>query len=303
MKFSPLLFIISMIAASASPAFSKTGEPLILKPSSKWVVSYLDDSCRMARQFGEGDQLVTIFFDRYAPGDFFQLTAFGKPMKMKKMRDNFSIRFASTEEEQKLIFLSGDMDGKPAIIQSGMMRVAAESFSDLQRRVASDPAVDYYYSFSELGAEREAAITSIEISGPLSQPVILESGSLQKPFAIMRQCTNTLLTHWGIDLEKNAKLSRKATPVKSPGKWLFSSDYPEEMLKEGRRALVRFRLSVDAKGKVSDCHIQQSSRPVAFDEAVCKALKKRAEFLPALDADGEPINSYYLNSVLFDMPY
>jgi TonB family protein len=65
---------------------------------------------------------------------------------------------------------------------------------------------------------------------------------------------------------------------------------------------VHFRLSVDARGKVSDCHIQRSTRPEGFDEAVCEVLMHRARFKPALDAEGKPMASYYINTVRFIIP-
>ena len=80
-----------------------------------------------------------------------------------------------------------------------------------------------------------------------------------------------------------------------------SRDYPLPMLLSGKRAIVQFRLNVDPAGKPTACHIQQSTRPKAFDDAVCKAIMRNAEFEPALDAGGSPIASYWLNTVVFHM--
>lgn len=71
------------------------------------------------------------------------------------------------------------------------------------------------------------------------------------------------------------------------------------MLRQGKRAIVHFRLNVDAAGQPTACHIQQSTRPKAFDDAVCKAIMRNARFDPALDAEGQPVASYWLNSVVF----
>lgn len=120
--------------------------------------------------------------------------------------------------------------------------------------------------------------------------------------ADLRRCMNELLTHWGIDVERHKSLTRKLVPTDSPGSWLNSRDYPTDLLRDGAQGLVNFRLSVDEKGKVSGCHIQRSTRPEGFDRAVCDALTRRARFEPALDADGNPVNSYFIGSVNFVMP-
>ena len=142
-------------------------------------------------------------------------------------------------------------------------------------------------------------MTYIEVTKALRQPFVLETGSLGGPLAAMRKCTDELLGHWGIDVAKHATLSRRATPKTDPRHWVKPSDYPSTMIMDGRRAIVHFRVNIDVGGKPTACHIQQSTRPKAFDDAVCKAIMRNAEFEPALDAEGAPIATYWLNTVTF----
>jgi hypothetical protein len=74
------------------------------------------------------------------------------------------------------------------------------------------------------------------------------------------------------------------------------------MLSAGQPAIVEFRLSVSADGVPTSCHIQLTTRPKEFDAAVCDSLMRRARFTPALDAEGKPLISYYLNTVKFALP-
>ena len=71
------------------------------------------------------------------------------------------------------------------------------------------------------------------------------------------------------------------------------------MLRDGYEGIVNFRLLVDQAGKPTDCEVQRSTRPKEFDDAVCRAAMRRAEFEPALDAQGKPVPSYWIATVNF----
>ncbi len=124
---------------------------------------------------------------------------------------------------------------------------------------------------------------------------------MDKPLAALSTCIDELMTHWGIDIEKHKKLSRSVVPDGNPGRWIKGNDYPTDMLHQRQPALVQFRLSVDETGAVTGCHIQKTTRPKEFDDAVCKSLTRRANFLPALDENGKPIKSFYRNTVRFQI--
>jgi outer membrane biosynthesis protein TonB len=125
---------------------------------------------------------------------------------------------------------------------------------------------------------------------------------MRAPLAALDTCIDNLLTSWGIDVEKHKTLSQQTKPLKSPAKWVVSSDYPVGMLSAGQPALVNFRLSIGPDGAPTGCYIQATTRPKEFDNAVCKSVMKRARFSPALDAQGQPLASYYQNSVYFEIP-
>lgn len=133
------------------------------------------------------------------------------------------------------------------------------------------------------------------------QTIVLDTGPMGGPLAALTACTDDLLRGWKVDVEAHRTLSRPATPVGNPGSWLKNGDYPPAMLARGMQGIVHFRLVVDTTGKPASCHIQQSTRPAEFDEAVCKGIIRRATFEPALDANGKPVVSYYLNRARFQM--
>lgn len=130
----------------------------------------------------------------------------------------------------------------------------------------------------------------------------LATGNMAAPLKALRTCTDELVTHWGIDVERHRQLSRRPMPRSNPGRWLTSSDYPLGALSSGKQALVRFRLMVDEEGKPTACRIQHSIGDEAFDRVSCERLMARASFQPGLDGEGRPLASYYVNAVRFMIP-
>ena len=93
-----------------------------------------------------------------------------------------------------------------------------------------------------------------------------------------------------------------APPRGNPGSWANANDYPSRALREEREGTTRFRLTVNADGRVSDCQVTGSSGHADLDEAACKNLTRRARFRPALDANGNPATGYYSNAVRWQIP-
>jgi hypothetical protein len=304
-KWTAVLGVAALLAATSTSAAK---ELLRLKPSSKWQMDYSPDSCNLARKFGEGDDTLILMLERFVPSESFYLSLAGKPVNQIESRSEFAIRFGPAEEEQKVNYSLGTLaDKMPIILTTGSLRIvaptAAETLElkqafknpdqDIQNVIRSRPPVD---------PARLAAVNYVAFGKPFNQEIILETGSLKSAFTALEKCTDELLTHWGIDVEKHKNLTRRLTPIGSPAKWLTYADYPSKMLNIGGQTIVRFRLNVDAAGKPSACHIQKSTKMIEFDAVACRALMMRARFKPALANDGTPVASYYSNSVCFAMP-
>lgn len=292
---------VAALAVSDRPARA-ANEPVRLAPSSKWHVEYSEDSCRLARQFGKDKQTSLVVIERFAPGDDLRLTVTGRAFRTARSGKDATLRFGPAENEQQVSFMSGEWGDAPALIFARPLRIAPISEKEAAARERLEQT-DQLHLFepAPISLERERATTFLSVDAPGTPEILFETGSLGEPFAALRKCMDELLTHWGINVERHKSLARKAVPTKSPGTWLKSSDYPSSLLRKGAQGIVNFRLSVDREGKVSDCHIQRSTRPEGFDKAVCDALMRRAEFTPALDAEANPIASYYISSARFVM--
>ncbi len=295
-----IVFAFTAIILFSQPVVAQK-QPLILKPTSQWIASYDDDSCRLLRQFGSEDKNVLAIFSRFGPGDGFRLTLGGKPVKLRSDKRAAKLQFGPSEKEQDVHFFIGSLgEDRPALVFQGLLGIAAPNKAPTQRiRQGSR----YYEPLVEpVSAERQAAVKYLTVGRPLKQSVQLELGSMAKPFAALSTCIDELMTNWGIDVEKHKTLSRTAQPASDPGRWVIPNDYPTDMLSRGQPAVVQFRVDIGPAGEINGCHIQKTTRPKDFDDAVCKSLMKRAQFLPALDAEGNPIASYWQSTVQFQIP-
>lgn len=294
-------FIVATLAMLlwSQPA-SAAKDPVYLEPSSKWVLRYEDDACKLIRTFGEDENKVIVVMSRYGPGEQFRLTLAGKPMQVRRGQRDIGLQFGAHEDLQKIDYMSGTMSDLPALIVEGTIRIAAPTPE--QQAALEEWTPESEGAFEELDASRYVAAEYVLIDRARKAPLFLQTGPLGKPFAAFAKCMDELLTHWGIDVERHKNLSRWVEPLDSPAKWIRSRDYPRQMLMRGQQAIVAFRLSVDENGQATQCHIQQSTRPQEFDDAVCRSLMKRAKFRPALDGAGKPITSFWRNTVIFKIP-
>ena len=210
------------------------------------------------------------------------------------------MKFGDHETEQEIEFLSGDLgDDMPAMVFTRTVSFAPKTKEELDAEKNAKP--DDNNIPKPISAERQDAITYLSVGSPLRQTILLETESMEKPMAALSTCIDDLMTTWGIDVAKHKSLTRATATKGNPGRWISPNDYPIDMLIAGQSAIIEFRISVDAQGNATACHIQATTRPKEFDNAVCKAMMKKAKFFPALDAAGDPIASYYKNSVLFEV--
>ena len=295
-----LIAALAIIAIGA-PAFAQSSkEPLVLKPASAWHVDYADDRCRLAREFGAGEEQVYLFMDRYGPDDYFRLTIAGKPVKTNIEKAEATLQFGPGEQEQQLYFLNGNLGTMPALIFTNRARISAPTEAELVALKNADE--DTWINIAPISEDRQKAVKFLKIGKPLRRATTLETGSMRGPFAALDKCVDNLMTTWGIDTQKHKTLKSSVKPQQSPGRWVVSTDYPLDMLRSGQSAIVEFRLSIGPDGKPTACHIQSTTRPKEFDDAVCKSVMRRARFDPALDADGKPLASFYRNTVRFQIP-
>jgi TonB family protein len=290
---------VGLVLPSASAQARETRR---LPSSSKWVVNYADDSCRLLRTFGEGDREVIVIFDQFEPGDWFKLTFLGKSVKPRNSLRPIGavLRFGPNELKSEVTGMPATTGTLPTFIVDTSQRMVPMTEAE-QNAAKSANRQNLPFDPAPVAADREKAVTWLELNKVLQFDLMLETGRMDRPLAALRDCSWNTVKSWGLDVDQQKGLTRRPFPTRNPATWFRSSDYPENMLRGGYEGIVNFRVMVDEHGKATSCHIQASTRPKEFDDLVCRSVMKRAEFKPALDAKGKPIPSYWRQTVDYRM--
>lgn len=270
----------------AAPA-TATKPVIELKPSTPWNMDYATDSCELIRSFGEGKQRIILRFERTAPGTRFNLSFIGDPLRTVSNLSEITVTFGPQGRPDK-----HERAPSGSVGDNKLPLVIVEPTSIL------GPIATNILDYISISPEAEQAIDSLLIDHKSSKSAYrLKLGSMGAPMKAMRACTDELLGHWGLDPAVQRTLRSLPEPLSNPGEWLRSGDYPKKALASGKSAVIRFRLTISAVGKATDCAIQSGTRDPEFEKISCALLIKRANFKPASDQAGNPVASYFTSTV------
>ena len=98
---------------------------------------------------------------------------------------------------------------------------------------------------------------------------------------------------------------RKLEPARAKANlasYVSNDDYPASAQRNEEQGTTRFRLTVGANGRVSDCVVTGSSGSSSLDAATCRIMKSRARFTPARDSSGNPTGDTVTNAIKWVLP-
>ncbi len=260
---------------------------LTLAPQGEWKLRARQDTCRASRVFGEGENQATLWIDQGGKEPNYNLTLIGSPLRSSYGRA-VRIQFGEEKESLRSYVRAKSSKGRPVLTMFGVAIVPPE----IERKTDAE--------IEELSTQRINAIQSFRIAESIVDPLEFELGSMAEPLNFLRGCSEQL------SITLNRALSSKSGKAQPP-ELLNGSNmarlirYPTYLVSARMEGKVEFRLTINAKGKPTNCNIRTSNRPQLFDDAVCLGLMKHGKFNAALDADGEPAASYYWSSVTFDI--
>lgn len=294
-----ILSLIVSLSSTASVALAKDVEQR-MQPTSPWNVQYNEEKCSLVRKFSVGGDAITAIFNRFDPGDKFQLMLAGNPIEKANGSGKAKFQFGPSEALQESTFrLRKLTDGTPTLLFTSLPRIAAPTAAELE--LLQEATINKVITLTPLDKNRLSAVTYLRVDAPLSKPLILELGALDAPFEALAKCVDDLLTTWGVSSEKHRNLTAHVKPIGNAGDWANARDLPQNLRAPGFSTTIRFRLIVDAAGNVSSCHIQEGDHP-QLAELTCKLMMERAQFEPAVDANGDRIVSYWRNAVWWGSP-
>lgn len=275
--------IIPILLLALFPPGARAAD-LELTQFSPWHVDWTDHTCLMRRGFGSKDEPTLLQFERFAPGPGFQLLITSDRLRFLETGDRLRIAYGDGPSEEVIGFMLGkNGSGIPTVfIGSSSLR---KNISDFE--IAADGV-----------STIESQVSSITLSWNNNRLKLI-TGALDKPFEALRSCTDDLVKTWGLDPQVQKTLTRRVDPLTSPGDWLKSPDYPRSALRRGGQAIVNFRLTVDALGVPSDCEVQRSYSGDDFDDRTCVLLMQRARFKPAINIEGNAVESFYAHLVKY----
>ena len=269
-------FVVASLPVGAHAQDAGT-EGVILAPSSDWYVDYADEKCRLARSFGEGENRHVLFLDQASPSQGFDLIAAGPAFKNFAERSVVELKFGETVSLQD----HRPMNGNNAPFGPALIYTAIAPFAGAG---ANAKAIDYI-AFGQ--NERKVSL----LTGPLS-----------RAFDAMDACTLDLIRSWGVDPDKHRTMTRP--PIWKNPKLIadrIQDAYPSSALRKGRRGIFKLRAIIDEAGDVVECKLINATKDNGLDSPAC-AIFRRAEFEPARDAYEQPMKSYFITNIVYDIP-
>ena len=277
----------------ALPATARTVE---LAPVGNWTVSYDDGSCAVSRNFGGPDGLVGMELRQIRPGDSFQLIITSNDFSVRSGGSRVSLLPDAPQDGDRFFGLRTS-DGIQGVEILGNFKTAADR--EIAEELKEDDLPVLPLPLADQIA-REQAITGFLVSKSFSRDLLLQTGAMDEPMNVMRNCMDELVSSWGIDVVAHQSLARPVHP-EDLSEWAlqFQRRYPESMLASGRQAIVWARVTVGTDGRGTQCAIQSTMNDTDFNIVACELLLQHGRWMPALDAQSQPIVSYWVGSIVY----
>jgi hypothetical protein len=261
-----LLLLVAAAPVDAQP----------MAPAGKWVVDFADAQCVASRDYGSGDDKLTLLL---------KPSPFGNVMQIGLLRSG-----KKAVAEQVPARLTAD-DGKP-IATSALIFGSKTAANKVMHRIN--------LRWQDYAPVREASRITLDVNG---QPqVSLELAQMKELSNAIDVCLQDLQEVWSVGVTRAARLGQAAKSHRPLQALLSSYDYPDVAVLEEQGGQISFVLLIDEKGAVADCTVDQTSGYASLDAQSCYVMKTRAKFWPALDAQGKPVKSSQTGRIRWLIP-
>lgn len=279
-----LLFACAAAGMLVAPT-AQAQEGAVFRPTSGWTADFGEDYCRLVRTFSDGKDEVSVAMERTQPGGFLRLLLVGNGVSAFRRADQigYTLLPAGGERETRYV-RSQTVDGKQ-FIGFDALTLAPMVFTP-----GAPPAP---YS-REAEQETARGITALALGKGLVSPVRFETGSLRAPVEVMQACADDLLVVWGLDVDKHKTMTSGPIPNPAPGGVLPQGTIPFSEFDKLVGNANQVRVMVGADGKPGSCTIYSPSLSNSLNERICGLIMDKATFLPARDAAGQPMASFWM---------
>jgi len=297
----------ALACLATAPLLLAAAHPARLQPSTKWVLEYAADSCKLSRTFGTGKDTTVLQFESTAPRQV-SMIAIGEPLKTDLKQ--IPARFLPVQDKAFPGSAQTATDREPGVLWEAVPLLPGAFIDYLIKKAREEkiqsgvrpPPIDLNEKAEALAERQKFAVaaTELEIGVQWNRPVVLETGSLDDPIKMLDKCARDSLRDWGVDPDLDEKIVRRPW-APHPQQWFTAKDYPRDLRSQNKVSLIKVRLLVDATGNPTKCTSLSNFDEPKFNQIVCAVFMQRAKFEPAELADGTKVPSYYINRVVFQL--
>lgn len=253
---------LTFASMSASPASADDGM-LEAAPTSQWHVALEDGLCHLVRTFSAGDAGIQFILRRRAPYYPFELNIVsdGLPHRKRTPVTQYDLADDPVEHEVSYHLKDGEWEGFS-------VNLSGDYF---------DSPVDQ----------------SLIVRRAFSQDFALPLPQLGQALAIMDQCLDEVVRGWGLDPAQQRGLTKLPVPDENVGTLVVEALGRTRRVSErvGQDSLYTVIL-VGADGRATRCTIEGAVGESDEGRDACRAIMRGARFEPALDGDGQPVESF-----------
>lgn len=296
------ILIASLVGFPQAASAQGDVAPVVV-PTSDWVLDYGEDRCRIVRSFGEGDTKSIIYFEQAEPSSVLNWVVAGPLLGPLRAKSKVTVQFGPGNP-------SFEMEHQGATLGQFGDALSSTGFRGMISETTSSGDPENAQRFDEMAKSSRTLVPSegakvewLEIRPDRSGPVRFALGNMQPAYEAMNACMANLVTHWGLDPQR--ELQRVSGPVPTNPEVVatrIQRKYPHSALEKGQQALIAARVMVDAEGKITDCAIVELTEAEKFGAGVCRQITSTARFDPAVDASGAAMPSYYVFRIRYVIP-
>lgn len=246
-------------------------------PSSEWVIDYGESECQLVREFTKGDRKSRLAIIQDLSLDHYVVVLAGAAIPRKSRTLSVAVGLGDNFKSDEYLGASGP--------QIGSSEYILKWYGLPARTIMSGPKDQI-----------------MRIEAPIGFVAALSLTNVKAGMEALNSCQDDLLRHWKIDPTVYRNLQQQLEPVGNPGNWATTLDYPSSASEQRQEGIVTFLLRVGLNGKPMDCNIVKSSGMVELDKKTCQLMIRRAQFKPAIDRQGKPVEAPWISRVRWALP-
>lgn len=284
------------IATSASAFSAKKSRDISLEPSSPWHVALEGGMCRLVRTFGQRADKHVLQIQQWGPGNTIGLTLVGPSIELIKEEKTARIHFSENLDFDEIVFSNLSAADDERTLFAVVTLAERKDPNEKKQREEPAAAVPPPSGLNSLPIDLIDEVTSVFVK---QNDTIIEmkTGSLTDPFKIMNVCSEELLKGWGLNVAAHKTASRRVSITNFDEIYgRFYANRPDNTYHTKGDVLVRVKVS--EAGEMSDCTVIYANELTKLSRPSCNSLA-RADFKPALDAAGKPMDSFHIFHVRY----